>query len=146
MTKYTGLILFVMMSLSCTVRHEPDVTKPLDRAEIGGISLTLHPTEDGCRLSYSLEAGRGAVDLTLPTESRFHRDANGSVRVVRVGDLQVCLVESSRPDPDNPGDCDTRIQGVIVSNGSVSASQAVSKVASCPPFDWDDKMFRSLAE
>jgi hypothetical protein len=68
------------------------------------------------------------------------------VRVHRVKDQQVLLVQQSTTIPDSRGDCDTRVQALIVSSESVATSTAVARVAMCLPFQWDDAMFIGLTE
>jgi len=56
------------------------------------------------------------------------------------------LVERSTPNGDHPGDCDTRVQAIIVSPETLRTSTGVERVAMCTPFRWDDVMFIGLAE
>lgn len=110
---------------------------------LAGVSLRLQPLPSGCVI-----AREGAVEqptqLQLLPPCQVHRRTDRSVRVESPQGAPVALIESSRPHPELPNDCDTRIQAVRVIDGKPRVSEHVSRVASCPPFQWDLTLFSAL--
>ncbi|NOX44036.1 MAG: hypothetical protein GXP19_09935 [Gammaproteobacteria bacterium] len=53
-------------------------------------------------------------------------------------------MENSVPHPELPNDCITQIQAVMLFEGGAKQSDVKDTVASCPPFQWDTKMFTGL--
>ena len=114
-------------------------------ATVLGFHIQLFDT-DPCRVQYSREGKTTEVRLVIPPPCTFHRDRDGTVRVQQVNNARVILVERSTPDREHPGDCDTRVQAIIISPETVRSSAGVERVAMCAPFRWDDVMFIGLAE
>lgn len=98
-----------------------------------------------CALRYSREASVKELLLKVSSPCVFHRDPSGALRVQRVKDRTVFLIESSVHDPDQPGDCKTEVQGITVSPTGLTASSQVERVAMCTPFQWDEVMFIGLS-
>lgn len=112
--------------------------------ELGGMSLRLIEQQGACRITQG--GGQSTLALSLSPPCRLHRGADGAVRVESPQGFPVVLIESSRPHPELPKDCDTQLQGVRVVEGRPSVSPHTSRVASCPPFQWDLKLFSGLFE
>ncbi|MDP1858134.1 MAG: hypothetical protein Q8K82_05670 [Gemmatimonadaceae bacterium] len=112
---------------------------------VAGLSVVVD-TSDGCTLRYGLDSLTSELRLGITPPCALHRDQNGAVRTRKVGDALVFLVESSSPDPQHPGTCNTEIRGVIVAGDRVSISNVLEHVAMCAPFQWDDVMFIGLSK
>lgn len=105
--------------------------------------LQLEERDGNCRLLVPEQPG---IDLRLKWPCQFHRDASGKLRTQQVGARQVMLVESSEQMPPPSQDCRTEIQAIRSTEQGLEASPAVSRVAACPPFQWDEKVFIGLFE
>lgn len=101
---------------------------------------------DPCVVRYGRGGEMTDLRLGLSPPCTLHRNADGTVRVRPVKGLQALLVQRSTPAPERPGDCDTHVQALVVAPESVRSSTAVSRVAMCLPFQWDDVMFIGLVE
>lgn len=112
------------------------------QASLGERQLALKEHDGRCAL---VEPGQAGLDLQLKWPCRFHLDREGGLRTRQVGENRVLLVESSEKLPDSQ-DCRTEIQAVRTHGNSLEASKAVSRVAACPPFQWDEKVFIGLFE
>ena len=112
------------------------------RAQFLGQPLQLHEEKGRCRLV----SGDGELDLLLDWPCRFHLDTHGALRTRQVGDSHVLLVESSEALPASSRNCRTTLQAVRSGRHGLEASPAVSRVATCPPFEWDEKVFIGLFE
>jgi hypothetical protein len=123
-----------------TMANEPvtDITKS---ERIKAFELLLSLSSKGCKLTYTAASTEGSIELQLPPPCDFHRSRDGKVRVISLRETDIILVESSRPNSKYPGDCETRIQGIKLTAQQVFVSRGVSRVAACPPFQWDEKMF-----
>lgn len=117
-------------------------TDTATRARIGERQLALKEHDGRCAL---VEPGQAGLDLQLKWPCQFHLDREGGLRTRQVGENSVLLVESSEKVPDSQ-DCRTEIQAVRTHGNGLEASKAVSRVAACPPFQWDDKVFIGLFE
>lgn len=119
------------------------LARDLDSARVGALELTV----EGCRLSSS--ATRESVDVVPGrTGCRFVRDRSGRLHTVTTNAGPVVLVETARPSTAphaRPNDCDTAIRGVVVSGRDVLLSRQTQRVAACPSFGWDEKMFHVFA-
>jgi hypothetical protein len=104
-------------------------------------NLQLQERDGNCRL---LVPQQPDIDLRLKWPCQFHRDAGGELRTKQVGARQVMLVESSERLPPPSKDCRTEIQAIRGTELGLEASPAVSRVAACPPFQWDEKIFIGL--
>ena len=117
-----------------------------EAAQLGNLKLHLVAASGKCNLQFLRNSGSSTVSLQLEPPCHFHRDVRGQLRVVSHRQKIVILVESSRPNRKHAGDCDTRIQGISIISNQVVPSKVISKVALCPPFQWDEKMFVALSE
>lgn len=151
-------LLFSLAILACNPGHAgkefpegrpisppPSTQSSAQTADVGNFKLSLA----GCRLTYEGAGKTGAVDFDFPAPCQFSRNAAGAVRVVRTGNNQTLLVESSRPaDPSTrltASDCATFIRGVTVTPKDIRLSAQTQKVARCLPAEWDEKMFHIFA-
>ena len=112
-----------------------------DRASVGAVQLALLPDGSACRLLQLGADTDQVIRLPLAGLCQFHRDPGGALRVMDSPDGAIFLVETAVPKSDSPGDCDTQVLAVrMTANGPVAAATP-ARVASCPPFQWDDVMF-----
>ena len=129
--------------VACAETPRPTVTSPSPEGiRVSGADLGLLNDGGGC----ALVTKAGTEALGIPWPCNFHRQEDGTIRSVSSDGSSIVLVESSRPDPDYSGDCITRIRAVRIENGAVEISTGTSSVATCPPFDWEQKMFLGLFE
>lgn len=135
-TKPAALAALVLLA-ACGRRLEE---APLAVGTIGGQQLTLDNAGGACQLS----SATGPVDLGIPWPCGFHRTPNGAVRTVQRGQAEIALVESSQPHPELAKTCKTEIRGLAVTGGEVYVSEQKETVAHCPPFQWDEQMFKTL--
>lgn len=112
-------------------------------ATINGFDFTLSAENDICVVSWRGNSS-GMVRLEMPPPCRFHRGRDGIVRVKKAAGRIHALVESSRPHPELPRDCITLLRGIAVALSDVRVSRHTAKVASCPPAQWDEKVFTGL--
>jgi hypothetical protein len=112
------------------------------QVRFGERQLALKEHDGRCALE---EPGQASLALQLKWPCRFHLDAEGGLRTRQVGETRVLLVESSEKVPDSQ-DCRTEIQAVRTLGNGLQPSTAVSRVAACPPFQWDEKVFIGLFE
>jgi hypothetical protein len=117
---------------------------PTQTAAIGAFELRLSQLSNRCMLTYTAPPIEGSFELQLSPPCDFHRHLDGKPRVISLSSGAVILVESSGPNFQHPGDCKTQIQGIRITKQQVFVSQRIAKVASCPPFQWDEKMFIGL--
>jgi len=139
------LLRLVAAGLSCLI-FSACAQNPVDnttQARFLAQDLLLEERNGNCRLLVPEQPG---IDLSLKWPCQFHRDANGTLRTKQVGTRQVILVESSEPMPSPSRDCRTEIQAIRSTGKGLEASSAVSRVAACPPFQWDEKVFIGLFE
>jgi hypothetical protein len=113
------------------------------RARFLAQDLQLEARDGNCRLLVPEQPG---IDLRLKWPCQFHRDSSGKLRTKQVGERQVILVENSEQLPPPNKDCRTEIQAIRSAEQGLEASPAVSRVAACPPFQWDEKVFIGLFE
>ena len=112
----------------------------------GIFEFSLTQTEGGCHLLYSSPLSKGKLTLRVIPPCDFHRFPDGRVRIMPTKKGDVMLVESSRPHPNRPKDCYTQVQAVRITKEQIKVSSAISEVAMCLPFQWDDVMFLGLFE
>lgn len=119
-----------------------DTSGTLDQkqAEIAGTSVMLRNASGRCRL----ETSASSSSLEIPWPCDFHRGPDNTVRTITAGNTVIFLLENSQPHPDLPDDCVTQLQAVKVNDSDMHVSEYTDKVAACPPFQWDKKMFTGL--
>lgn len=106
-------------------------------------SAELAAKGDRCVLTWAGENGREELAVGIPFPCAFHREPGGAVRYHLMGSRRLALIEHSTPDPARGG-CLTTIRGVAFDGEAVALSPGLEKVAACPPFRWDEKMFIGL--
>ncbi|QDH68711.1 hypothetical protein [Marilutibacter alkalisoli] len=142
--KNPGLLSICLVGLACFALPA-GAQSPADdatRAQFFEHALQLQEHEGRCRLA----SDGGYLDLLLEWPCRFHLDRHGALRIQPVGNSHVLLVESSEAMPPPHRDCRTVVQAVGSDSHGLKASPVVSRVAACPPFEWDAKMFIGLFE
>lgn len=140
-------LLTALFSLVCilntTACADTDAVSTNARnVNIGGISFSLADNAKQCQLRF----GDRTVNLEIPWPCDFHRGPDNEIRIKAFNNESVFLIEYSRPHPELPNDCETRLQAVKVANNVLRASEHTELVAACPPFQWDEKMFMGLFE
>jgi hypothetical protein len=110
---------------------------------LGGVTLTLEGRAGRCVVR---PTDGEVIELSLPAPCDFHRGPSGAPRVESPAGEPTVLVEWSVRDSTLPNDCDTQLQALRMHSGRVQASEHVSRVAACPPFQWDAKIFFALFE
>jgi hypothetical protein len=113
----------------------------LDQAIVAGQNLSLINADGQCAVA--LPDGKVMATKVLPT-CKFHRDDKQTIRTKSQSGGTVVLIESSVGLPEKPGDCDTRVQAIMVKGNTVSLSKASNNVAICLPFYWDDAVFLGM--
>lgn len=84
------------------------------------------------------------LNLLIPWPCQVHKDSSGKVRIFKKSEKKYILVESAVPHPELPNDCITQLQAVMIYEGGIKQSEHKDTVASCPPFQWDTKVFTEL--
>lgn len=110
--------------------------------KIEGINMSLHNNSGKCQLSSSV----GKVELKIPWPCNFHRTKNGDIRIIMNNSVSIILLESSISAHGLLQDCITHLQAIKVTNEQIYPSEYQDKVAACPSFQWDEKMFSGLFE
>ncbi|MCF6236906.1 MAG: hypothetical protein L3J70_11145 [Gammaproteobacteria bacterium] len=83
-------------------------------------------------------------DSLIPWPCQVHKNLDGVVRIYEDAGKKYILIESSAPHPELPNDCKTQLQSVMINGDAVILSGSFDLVASCPPFQWDTKVFTGL--
>ena len=131
-------------------------TKTDDIAEIiEGKRFSLKNNAGKCQLVF----GDKTIDLEIPWQCDFHRSSTKAVRIFprdfysgkkkypkSYRNTQIILIEHSTPNPNSSDDCRTKLQAVKILNGKVIVSKLTSNLASCLPFQWEEKNFTGLFE
>lgn len=122
---------------------QPAPVDPVRQATLGHWQLSLHDHAGRCQLhSQAPRSPRREVLTAIPWPCSFHIDRRGAVRVLQHKGQSFALVESALVvDPSN---CVTHLQAVRATRASVKLSESHDRVASCPPFQWDDMLFTAL--
>ena len=63
------------------------------------------------------------------------------MRSLRAGAWHLALLETSTRAGT---DCNTQLQGVRINGTRTQVSKHHDRVASCPPFQWDEMVFNAL--
>ena len=110
--------------------------------EVGGKIFYLANHSNACQLVN--QSDNAKFDLPIPWPCQAHKNTVGQIRVHEERGKQYFLIESSVPHPELPNDCKTQLQAVLIHEGAVHLSEFTDMVASCPPFQWDAKVFTAL--
>jgi hypothetical protein len=141
MNRLCWVVMIAIVMVVCGATANESVAGDPKTARIKAFELVLSLSSEACMLTYTAPHVEGSIDLQLPPPCDFHRSLDGKVRLISLRETDILLVESSRPNPKHPSDCETRIQGIKLTAQRVVVSRGVSRVAACPPFQWDEKMF-----
>ena len=139
--KYANIVMAALLGL--IIWPSALSASETEEAMIGGLLLQLSESHGACRLNV-LGTNPSSVALDLPAPCAFHRAPSAEIRTVQHADSIVLLIESSIPLPQSAGDCDTKLKAVAIESGNVVVSPHTDQVASCPPFQWDEKVFLGL--
>jgi hypothetical protein len=113
---------------------------PANQLVIPSLTLTLRDSEGACALVVASPATKPRTLRTLvPWPCAFHNDLAGKARTKQRGKDTYAIIESSRRT--SPNDCETFLQAVRVRGTSVQVSKHRSRLASCPPFQWESPLF-----
>jgi len=98
-----------------------------------------------CIVLWTGEASSQEINVGLPAPCALHKTLAGDVRVYKEKTRSIILIETSVPDPSRgEKSCITQIRALAYSAKTATLSKNISRVASCPPFQWDQKMFTAL--
>ena len=97
-----------------------------------------------CVIAWSGKGRAEDLVVDIPAPCALHKDLEGSIRFFDKGGRRIALIESSAPDPARGDSCITHVRGVIFDENGAELSEGISKLAACPPFQWDQKMFTGL--
>lgn len=91
-------------------------------------------------------ADSSSISRTLPTDllwpCSFHLGLDGSIRTRSLSGVTYAIVESSRRTSTT--DCETFLRALRVNGSSVELSKHRSRLAACPPFQWDAQLYTEL--
>lgn len=90
-----------------------------------------------------LAANNSAQSVNLPWPCQFHLNKQGRIREVKQGKYVYLIIESTRQLPEKK-DCETHLRALRIRGKHWQLSEFQDKVASCPPFQWDQMMFNAL--
>lgn len=143
------------------VVKDKDSPKTIDTPEqiteiVGENKLILQNADGKCDLLF----GKQTIELNIPSKCDFHRLPGGNVRVFprdfyeaknkqtpkEYQDVQIVLIEHSKPLAENPKECRTELQAIKITNGKIIKSIKMDNLAACPPFQWDEINFIGLFE
>jgi hypothetical protein len=145
MNRCVSLIFAIIFLYGCaktndTRMGEDQVRKIL----IEGVEFELYDEMKQCGIRYSRNGEVKTIAMNIPWPCDFHRALDGEVRKKKTTGSLYLLLESSNKYPGSDGSCETHIQGIKLGGDLIVSSEYHDKVASCPPFQWDDKMFTGL--
>jgi hypothetical protein len=130
---------------SGAAEHAPK-TEDVEKTRVGAYDFRL----TGRELFYASEPDSGSMTLDVSGPCRLHRNNKGEVRTVETKSGTVFLIECSTVQPRSPEGvrrlCKTTIRGVVVKSHGVTLSDKWQTVSMCPPFEWDEKMYRFFVE
>lgn len=116
-----------------------------EQTVIGSVRLQLTARGQTCHVSATSKAEKTeGRDMGMPWPCHFHKGKDGKIRVVRNGKYGHVLVEASKPNPAGGKDCETHLRAIQVAGKKWKVSEHQDKVASCPPFQWDEMVFAGL--
>lgn len=114
-------------------------------ANLAGNTLQLENNNGVCAVISRSNGGETKTyQAGIPWPCNFHKNKSGSVRITRNRQYEYLLIESSKPAGENSRDCETHLQSIRAQGEQLQVSQHQEKVASCPPFQWDEVLFTEL--
>lgn len=118
----------------------PMQVQAIVQERLGSYVVSLQEKAKKCQLN----VGGRQLELQIPWPCDFHRNQKNEVRIKSLKNTKIVLIEAASRHSTLTGSCDTRIQAVKFSKQKVIVSEYVNEVATCPPFQWDDKIFTGL--
>jgi hypothetical protein len=103
---------------------------------VGGVTLKLAD----CQVHYSNGPDSGTVRLDIPPPCVFAVDQSGNIHRESTEWGWSLIAVNTKQSDDSP-DCDTQLQGILVSNGKVISSPGVQRIAACGIGPWDQKLY-----
>ncbi len=110
--------------------------------KLANTQLILLQQEQVCHIKQH-NSSASAHSLKLPWPCQFHTKKDGKVRVIKRGQYDYLMVESSKKIA-NSRDCDTEMRSIRARADKWEISEYSNKVASCPPFQWNAVVFGEL--
>lgn len=114
------------------------------REKVGQFLVNLRNDHGKCILVYSGPDFSKEIPTLVGWPANFHKNLEQKVREVIFKDTLYFIVEKSTKDSIRANSCITHVQSFKISNQEVIASEKMSTLAACPPFQWDDYLFYSL--
>jgi hypothetical protein len=109
------------------------------------LPLKVQPNVTGCVVVWSGGGAEQSLQIGIPGPCDLHKTLGGDVRVHKDKNRSIVLIEHSVPDPTRGGKtCITEIRALAIEAGQATVSRSTSRVASCPPFQWDQVVFTGL--
>jgi len=133
------IAISIISLLSCTSFAEYE-NIVLTKAIFAGEKMELRPIAGRCVL---IRADQSQFPLKINGPCQFHLDLKGKLRVKMIEGTPVMLIETFEKMPGDIG-CITDVQAVRMRQGRLIASRGVNHVASCPPFQWDEVVYRGM--
>jgi hypothetical protein len=141
---HSGLAALAALLMAACASAENQNPPSENTLKLGEMQLLLEERHANCFATATASDGKiQAYALHIPWPCQFHKTAKGQVRTLEKAGYRYVLVESSKPK-DGTKDCDTQIRSVRAQGNMVEVSQYHERVASCPPFQWDEMLFRAL--
>lgn len=135
----SGLVALALLAAACTPQAVP---AKADMAAVNGVALQLTESDAACFVTWSLSGTTGKrLQLALPPPCQFHRSPSGQINFRGDARRSVILVESLEALGDKTLGCRIRIARIAITQIGVTTSPNIAKVGSCPPFQWEDKMY-----
>jgi hypothetical protein len=135
--------LWPALAMLAVLAHGKVAAQPTPAAleyTVPRLVLRLQQGSGGCELMlHKPPAQPRNVATALPWPCAFHADAQGQPRRHVQGGATYLLIESSTPAQGR--DCDTQLQAVRVRGDAVRLAPHRSRLASCPPFQWEAPVF-----
>jgi hypothetical protein len=114
-------------------------------ASLAGNTLQLENKNGVCAVTSNTATHTSKTySAGIPWPCHFHKKKSGKVRIIRSGQFEYMLLESSKPATENLRDCETHLRSIRALGEQLQISQHQEKVAACPPFQWDDVLFTEL--
>jgi hypothetical protein len=143
---FAGAFLGLSFTLSAGVAAQADVSSSSATEAVSGIKLAIVEGSPECLLRWENAGESEEIGLQVPSPCQLHRGPGGEVRVKTSGGKQYVLIESASRQAGAAQDCITFVRALVIEASAVRASPHTARVAACPPFQWDEKMFTALFE
>jgi hypothetical protein len=107
-----------------------------------GVVLRIEQENDQCLVvAVGADSVPRKMALDIPAPCAFHRDTAGAVRTFSRNGVTIALLEHSMKRTDGLSGCRTRLQPIELGAAGEISKKPVRRVAACPPFQWDQKVF-----